>query len=326
MSGRALVTGIAGQDGSYLAERLVADGWEVHGTVREQPGPEPVAGAVLHRCDAADAEGLARLVRELRPDRVFSLAGISSVAASWQDPVGTALVNGVAVVALLTELQRQRERGGDPVLVHAASAEIFGRAPAPQDETTPIAPVNPYGAAKALAVHSVRAWRAGGLRASNAILFNHESPRRPERFVSRKITLAAARIALGRQQTLRLGNLDAARDFGWAPDYADAMLRMGEHPRGGDWVVATGESRTVRELVRAAFRAAGVEDWESRVRIDPALFRPVEAFEQRGDASLARAELGWAPTAAFEQIVARMVAHDLELERAGGATGRDGEG
>lgn len=248
---------------------------------------------------------------------MFHLAGISSVAQSWQDPVLTAEVTGLAVARLLAAVQDAVEAGGRQVRVlQASSAEVFGDAEqVPQDEGTPLRPVSPYGAAKAYAQHLVGVHRGRGLHASCVVLYNHESPRRPPAFVTRKITQGAAEVALGRREELALGNLEARRDWGWAPDYVDAMVRAVRRDEPGDYVVATGETHTVGEFVAAAFRAAGVEDGERRVRVDPRFFRPADAAVQVGDATRARRELGWAPTVAFEEVVARMVEHDLALLR-----------
>lgn len=320
----ALVTGITGQDGGYLTEALLERGVRVHGMVHHHDvQAEEFSRArpevLLHRGDLADAEGLRRLVTEVAPDEVYNLAGISSVAQSWEQPALTGLVSGQAPVVLLEAALELQERRGEPVVfVQASSAEIFGAAEvSPQDESTPVRPVSPYGAAKAYAHHMVAAFRSRGLAASSCILFNHESPRRPEAFVTRKITVAAARIGLTGEGVVRLGNLDARRDWGWAPDYVDAMVRAAQQPGGGDYVVATGETHTVAEFAEAALRRAGVgDDWERHVEVDPAFLRPVDATVQVGDAGKARRELGWSPTVTFDEIVGRMVDHDVALLRA----------
>ncbi|MCJ1685824.1 GDP-mannose 4,6-dehydratase [Rathayibacter sp. VKM Ac-2927] len=315
----AFVTGASGQDGGYLVERLLADGWEVSALVRDEDASLP-ASVRPFQGDLRDAAGLGRVIAEARPDTVFHLAGISSVAQSWQEPVLTAEVTGTAVAALLeAALALQESAGREVRFVQASSSEIFGAATEnPQTESTPIRPVSPYGAAKAFAHHLVGVYRGRGLHASSAILYNHESPRRPESFVTRKITAGVAAIAAGTATELSLGNLDARRDWGWAPDYVDALVRASRAGSAGDYVIATGVAHSVREFVGAAFAAAGIDAWEDRIRIDPRFARPVDAPEMRGDASKARAELGWAPTVAFEEIVARMVEHDLELARAAG--------
>jgi GDPmannose 4,6-dehydratase len=258
------------------------------------------------------------LVAEVRPDAIFNLGGITSVAQSWREPELTAEITGVAVAALLdAALQLQKESGRRVAFVQASSAEIFGAAEdVPQTEATAIRPTNPYGAAKAYAHLLVGVYRGLGLGATSCILYNHESPRRPDSFVTRKITAGVARIAAGLDETLVLGNLDARRDWGWAPDYARALhlAAMGEP---GDYIIASGRDHSVRDFVAAAFAAAGVENWESRIRQDPAFMRPQDAPLQVGDASRARAVLGWEPTVGFEEVVARMVEADAILLRNG---------
>lgn len=313
---RALVTGATGQDGSYLVEQLLGEGVEVHALVREgevAPLPEVV---LQHVGDLTDGPGLEALVGEVEPAEVYNLGGLSSVALSWSEPALTAQVTGVAVGHLLKGALDLQDRTGRAVrFVQASSAEIFGWAAPPQDERTPVAPVTPYGAAKAFAHHLVAVYRRRGLHASSCVLFNHESPRRPETFVTRKITAGVARLVAGQQEQLSLGNLDARRDWGWAPDYVDAMVRAVRHEDAGEYVVATGVAHSVREFVAAAFAAAGVVDWEDLVTLDPRFARPSDAPEQRGDPSRAAAELGWSPTVPFEELVARMVRHDLEQVR-----------
>jgi GDPmannose 4,6-dehydratase len=316
---RALVTGATGQDGSYLIERLLAEGAEVHALVRSHdtvPGESAPPPAVhRHIGDLRDGAGLESLVADVAPTEIYNLGGISSVALSWQEPGLTAQVSGVAVGHLLKAAHELQERTGDGVrFVQASSAEIFGRAVRlPQDESTPVAPVTPYGAAKAYAHHLVGVYRERGLHAVSAILYNHESPRRPEAFVTRKITAGAARIARGLEQELAMGNLDARRDWGWAPDYVHAMVLAARADEGRDYVIATGVSHSVRDFVAAAFAAAGVDDWEQHVTLDPRFARPSDAPEQLGDASRARELLGWAPGLGFDDVVARMVEHDLAL-------------
>ncbi|KQQ10520.1 GDP-mannose 4,6-dehydratase [Rathayibacter sp. Leaf296] len=312
----ALVTGASGQDGGYLVERLLEDGWDVSALVR---GDDSALSSAVRpfEGDLRDATGLGRIVAEAAPDTVFHLAGLSSVALSWQEPVLTAEVTGTAVAALLEASLSLQESSGRPVrFVQASSSEIFGAATEnPQTESTPIRPVSPYGAAKAFAHLLVGVYRGRGLHASSGILYNHESPRRPDAFVTRKITAGVAAIAVGAASELSLGNLDVRRDWGWAPDYVDALVRASRADEAGDYVVATGVSHSVREFVAAAFAAAGIADWEHLVVLDPRFARPVDAPEMRGDASRARSVLGWEPTVAFEEIVARMVAHDLDLAR-----------
>jgi GDPmannose 4,6-dehydratase len=313
------VTGATGQDGSYLVDRLADEAAEIHALVR--PGDDAATALAerhpditLHTGDLADATRLAAVVVAAEPDEIYHLAGISSVAQSWQQPVATGTVTGLATAALLQSAWEFSQRAGRPVaFVQAASGEIFGDpASSPQDESTPIAPVNPYGAAKAYAHHLVGVYRGRGLHACSAILYNHESPRRPDTFVTRKITRTVAAIARGDAQELVLGNLDARRDWGWAPDYVDAMMRAARHERADDYVIATGRAHAVRDFVAAAFAAAGIADWAGQVRTDPALYRPVDATELVGDSGRARRELGWAPTVEFGEIVARMVRADLD--------------
>lgn len=304
---RALITGVTGQDGTYLAELLLASGAEVHGVALNGS----VDGVQLHELDLAEP-GIGQLVRQLKPDAVFNLAAVSSVYRSWQQPELTARVNGLAVAELLAAVQELP----DCRFVQASSAEIFGMPEqSPQDESTPIRPSSPYGAAKAYAHGLVGVYRTAGMHASSCILYNHESPRRPETFVTRKITAAAARISLGQQERLSLGNLAARRDWGWAPDYADALLRASRAETPGDYIIATGVTHSVEDFVRLAFERAGIADWRAVVDLDESLLRAGDAAEQRGDASLAREVLGWEPTLDFEGIVAAMVDADLELAR-----------
>ncbi|MEP6852821.1 MAG: GDP-mannose 4,6-dehydratase [bacterium] len=317
---RAFITGITGQDGGYLAERLEAESWEVHGLVHGgdrnvESMRRRTPSAVLHEGDLGDPAGLIALLEELRPAEIYNLGGISSVAASWQDPVMTARVTGLGPAAILHGAARLHDAGHPVRVLQASSAEIFGSARrSPQDESTPLRPQNPYGAAKAYAHQLCAVYRARGVFAAACVLYNHESPRRPETFVTRKITRAAARIAQGRQQTVSLGNLDARRVWGWAPDYVDAMIRTIRHGSAEEFVVATGEAHSVRELAEAAFLRAGVPDWPSRISVDAGLGRPTDAAEQVGNPAKARAVLGWSPTVRFPEMVARMVEADLAAE------------
>lgn len=324
MSG-ALITGITGQDGSYLAERLVAEGVEVHGMVQDADTTADAFGAehpqvTLHEGDLGVPDRLRELVAAVEPDELYNLGGISSVAFSWQRPVLTAQLSGLAAAVLFDAALTLQERAGRRVAcVQASSSEIFGDAAVvPQDEATPVRPVSPYGAAKAYAHHMAAVYRGRGLHVASCILFNHESPRRPTTFVTRKITREVARIARGEATTLMLGNLEARRDWGWAPDYVDAMVRAVRHERADDFVVATGVSSSVSDFVRIAFARVGIQDWQDHVELDAQFARPVDALELVGDASKARRELAWQPTVPFEEIVHRMVDHDvaaLEAER-----------
>lgn len=320
---RVLITGITGQDGGYLAGQLLGEGVEVHGLVHRTDSTVPeledrLPGLTLHRGDLSEHAGLVQLMEEIAPDEVYNLAGISSVAFSWEQPVLTAELSGVAPAVLFDAAWHLQERTGRRVAcLQASSAEIFGRAATTLlDESTPVRPVNPYGAAKAFAHHMAGVYRARGLHVSSCILFNHESPRRPTAFVTRKITATAARIALDGHGTIRLGNLDARRDWGWAPDYVDAMVRATRHAVADDYVIATGQTHSVLEFAEAALRRAGIGDaWQDHIEVDPALLRPTDAPVQVGDASKARKTLGWAPTVPFEEIVGLMVDHDLDLLR-----------
>lgn len=316
---RALITGLTGQDGSYLAEQLAALGWEVHALVRGRVavGDSSAKSPILHVGDLMDLARIVRVLDEVEPDVVFNLGGISSVATSWHRPVDTGLISGIAVVALLEAAAKLQTRTGRAVrFVQASSSEIFGDASqVPQTESTPIAPVSPYGMAKAYGHQAVSIYRSKGLHASACILYNHESPRRPDSFVTRKITAGAAQIAAGKLDRLMLGNLDLKRDWGWAPDYVDALVRAADASAPGDYVIATGQSHSIREFAAAAFSAVGIEDWENRIGIDQRFVRPADPHDMLGDASKARDVLGWAPTVDFEEIVARMAAHDVELLR-----------
>lgn len=311
---RALITGAAGQDGWYLSELLIAEGYEVVGmehrasTAPPPPGVRPVTGDLL------DAESVREVLERERPDEIYNLAGLSSVAQSWAEPERAVEVNGVGVVRLLEAVRRAVPQAR---VVQAGSAEIFGDAPAPQDERTPLDPVTPYGAGKALAHHAVRLYRAAGLRAANAVLYNHESPRRPPQFVTRKITAAVARIARGSGETLELGDLQARRDWGHARDYC-AALRLIARAEPSDFVIATGVSRPVADFAAAAFTHVGIDDWRSHVRSDAALVRPADPAELRGDPSRARDILGWVPRTSFEELVGEMVDADLAALRTSG--------
>ncbi|QYH35623.1 GDP-mannose 4,6-dehydratase [Salinibacterium sp. M195] len=311
---RALITGVTGQDGSYLAELLLARGYEVHGVTRDA-GEDVTHGVVAHELDLATDSAIAKLIADIEPHEIYNLAALSSVYQSWQNPALTARLNGAVVAEMLAAVKVISDRGDvDIRFIQASSAEIFG-APteSPQNEQTAVCPTSPYGAAKAYAHGLVGAYRTAGVAASSVILYNHESPRRPETFVTRKITAAAARISLGLQETLELGNLGAQRDWGWAPDYADALARAAQNTNADDFVIATGISHSVRDFVATAFTRAGVSDWQDRVTVSDTLLRTGDAALQLGDASKAREILGWTPTVKFDEIVSAMVDHDLAL-------------
>ncbi|MDR7422315.1 MAG: GDP-mannose 4,6-dehydratase [Armatimonadota bacterium] len=342
---RALVTGITGQDGSYLAEFLLDRGYEVHGVIRRastfntdriehlyRDPHEPDARLRLHYGDLTDSSGLRVLLERVQPDEVYNLGAQSHVRVSFDQPEYTADVVALGALRLLEALRDYQARTGREVRFYqAGSSEMFGNAAPPQSEATPFRPRSPYGVAKVYAhLQTVNYREAYGLFAANGILFNHESERRHETFVTRKITRAATRIALGLQTTLYLGNLDACRDWGHAQDYVEAMWLILQHPQPDDFVIATGESRSVREFLDAAFGLLGL-DWRGHVVVDPRYFRPAEIDRLEGDASRARAILGWRPRVTFDELVRRMVAHDMELARAertlrdgGHAVGRRG--
>ncbi len=340
---RALVTGITGQDGSYLAEALLSKGYEVHGVMRRSSSfntqrldhiyQDPHARdrrLFLHYGDLHDASSLNRILRVVEPQEIYNLGAQSHVKVSFDTPEYTGDVTGLGAIRLLEAIRELQQR---PRIYQASSSEMFGKVrEVPQTETTPFYPRSPYGAAKVFAFWSTVNYReAYGLFAVNGILFNHESPRRGETFVSRKITRAVGRISTGLQDRLYLGNLDARRDWGFAGDYVDAMWRMLQQEEPDDYVVATGESHSVREFCELAFRAAGLElAWQGEglaergieektgrvlVEIDPRYLRPTEVDELRGDASRARQKLGWSPGVSFQRLVSMMVDADLALAR-----------
>ncbi|MHC6229959.1 GDP-mannose 4,6-dehydratase [Arthrobacter sp. MMS24-T111] len=315
----AFVTGVGGQDGSYLAEQLLDLGWSVHALTRTDKTDvaQLSAGIIPHPGDLTDHESLQHALEDASPDVVFNLAGSSSVARSWDSPAETVAVNSTAVAVLLEATWRLREATGNDIrFVQASSAEIFGNAAvAPQHENCSIQPVSPYGASKALAHNLVQIYRNRGMFASTAILYNHESPRRPVAFVTRKITSQVAKIFLGQADSLLLGNLDARRDWGWAPDYVDAMYRIAAHSDAQDFVIATGQSHTVADFVASAFAAVGINNWQQYVEIDQRFVRPADATELRGDSRKAQRLLGWKPTMDFEEMVAHMVMNDIDLEK-----------
>jgi GDPmannose 4,6-dehydratase len=312
---RAVVVGIGGQDGSYLAEQLVAEGGDVVGVTR--PGSEEPSSlaavrdrVTLVRCDVTHQDEVERLLAEHAPDELYQLAGRSFVPASWDDPVETTRFGVLGTVALL---EAARSASTPPRVVMASSAEVFGDPDEePQNERTALAPITPYGAAKAYALLVGRAYRRRyGLAVSSAILYNHESPRRPATFVTRKITRGAAAISLGLERELVLGSLDTSRDWGWAPDYVRALRAMGAAAEPDDYVVATGEAHTVAELVERAFARVGL-DWRDHVRTDATLVRgAADARRLVGDASRIRERLGWRAEVGFEELVDRMVDADL---------------
>ena len=317
----ALITGITGQDGSYLAEFLLDKGYQVHGIIRrastfntdridhiyEDPHTDD-ARLTLHYGDLTDGSQLARLIRTIEPDEIYNLAAQSHVAVSFQQPEYTGNVDGLGAIRLLEAV---RDSGIATRMYQAGTSEMFGGAPAPQSEDTPFEPRSPYAAAKVYAYWMVRNYReAYDMYAVTGILFNHESPRRGGTFVTRKITQALARIVAGTQDRLYLGNLDSVRDWGHARDYVRAMWLMLQADEPNDFVIGTGEAHTVREFLAAAFGIVGL-DWEPFVEIDPSYYRPTEVDFLQADPSLARTELGWAPEVTFDELVMDMVVSDL---------------
>ena len=323
---RAFITGITGQDGSYLTELLLAKGYEVHGIIRRsstfttgridhlyRDPRQQSTNLFLHYGDLSDGSSLATLLAEIKPAEVYNLGAQSHVKVSFQNPIYTANVDGLGTLRLLEAVRSLNH----PVRFYqASSSEMYGKVvETPQTELTPFHPRSPYGCAKVYAYYQTINYReAYDLFACNGVLFNHESPRRGETFVTRKITRAATRIKMGLQQQLFLGNLDAKRDWGFAGDYVEAMWLMlqAEHPN--DYVIATGKTHSVREFVEHAFHKLGL-DPDHHVQVDPAYFRPAEVDVLQGDSAAARAALGWEPKVSFKQLVNMMVDADLELAR-----------
>ncbi len=318
----ALITGITGQDGSYLAELLLSKGYEVHGLMRRSssfstgriehlyrdPHEEGVR-LFLHYSDLTDSSSLVTSLNRIRPDEVYNLGAQSHVAVSFEMPEFTADTAGMGTLRLLEAI---RHADWPVRFYQAGSSEMFGKAQeTPQRETTPFYPRSPYGVSKVFAHWMTVQYReAHGLFACNGILFNHESPRRGGTFVTRKVTRAVAAILAGKQDKVYLGNLDAKRDWGYAPEFVEAMWRMLQQDAPDDYVIATGEMHTVRELVETAFGLVGL-DWEPRVGTDPRYFRPTEVDELCGDASEAAAQLGWRPQVRFRELIRIMLSHDL---------------
>jgi len=329
MARRALITGVTGQTGSYLTEFLLGKGYEVHGLIRRaslfntdridhlyhdphSAGPK----LTLHYGDLTDGTGLRRVLETVDPDEIYNLGAQSHVKVSFDIPEYTADVVAVGTLRLIEAVRDHILHGGRPARYYqAGSSEMFGAAPPPQNERTPFYPRSPYGVSKA-AAHwfAVNYREAYDLFICNGILFNHESPRRGETFVTRKVTRAVGRITQGLQDKLYLGNLEATRDWGFTGDYVEAMWLMLQQPKPNDYVVATGKAHSVRELVEIAFAAAGL-DWRRYVTIDRRYFRPTEVDALRGDPAKARQVLGWEPRVGFAELVKMMVEHDIELAR-----------
>ena len=326
-SKRALITGITGQDGSYLVELLLAKGYDVYGMVRRSSSVtktrleslyhDPTLSNtkfLLEYGDLADGLSMRRLLSRVQPDEIYNLAAQSHVRISFDQAEYTADVNGTGVLRLLEAMRDYVETSGKMVRFYqASSSEMFGASPPPQNETTPFHPRSPYGVAKVAAFgYTVNYREAYGLHCSNGILFNHESERRGENFVTRKITRAAGRIKVGLQNKLVLGNLDAKRDWGHARDYVEAMWRMLQQDHPDDYVIATGEAHSIREFLDAAFGLLDL-DWHAYVSTDAYYYRAAEVDYLMGDASKARQKLGWTPKTSFQDLVRLMIENDLDL-------------
>ena len=319
---RALITGITGQDGSYLAELLLSKDYEIHGIIRRastfntsridhlyRDPHDADARLFLHYGDMSNSEQLTNLIFDIQPDEVYHLSAQSHVMVSFDMPQYTGDVTGLGTTRILNAIRRT---GIKTRFYQASSSEMFGNAPAPQNERTPFEPRSPYAAAKVYAHWMVVTFREGyDLFACNGILFNHESPRRGETFLTRKVTQAIARIVAGQQSKLYLGNLEAKRDWGYAPEYAEAMWLMLQQETPEDYVIGTGEAHSVNEFVESAFAYVGL-DWKEYVEVDPRYLRPTEVDALRADASKARKMLGWEPRVSFNELVQIMVDADLQ--------------
>jgi GDPmannose 4,6-dehydratase len=325
---KAIITGITGQDGSYLAELLLSKGYEVHGLIRRastfntgridhiyQDPHVPNPNLYLHYSDLTDGSRMVTLLNEIQPDEVYNLGAQSHVRVSFHEPEYTGDVTGLGTIRLLEAI---RAIGLDTRFYQASSSEMFGATPPPQNEETPFYPRSPYGAAKLYSYWITRNYReAYGIFASNGILFNHESPRRGDTFVTRKITRAVARIAAGEQKELFMGNLESVRDWGYAPEYVEAMWRMLQHDTPDDFVVATNTAYTVRDFLELSFGYVGL-DWEKYVKFDERYLRPTEVDSLIGDASKAQNELGWEPTILTPRLAQIMVEADVTALELGG--------
>ena len=322
---RALITGVTGQDGQHLAQLLHDKGYEVYGVVKGQNNPKlemmrdefPFVEIVPG--DLADLPSLVKALEVARPDEVYNLAAISFVALSWNQAELTSNLTGTGVLRMLEAVRMVGGAENNTIRFYqASSSEMFGKVrEIPQSERTAFHPRSPYGCAKVFGHHITVNYRESyGLYACSGILFNHEGPRRGVEFVTRKVTNAAARIRLGLQDELVMGNLDAKRDWRYAGDYVKAMWLMLQQPEPDDYVIATGETHTIEELVQLAFAEVGIDDWKKHVRQDPKFFRPAEVDLLIGDASKAREKLGWEPEVTFPELVKMMVAHDLKREAA----------
>jgi GDPmannose 4,6-dehydratase len=321
---RALITGITGQDGLYLAELLLSKGYEVFGLIRGQNNPKfelvqrTVPGVQLLTGDLTDVSSLVRVLAIAQPDEVYNLGAISFVAYSWENASMTSDVTGKGVLNIL---EATRLYAGEDLsrvrFYQASSSEMFGKVQqVPQREETLLWPRSPYGVAKVFGHYMTINYRESyGMHASSGVLFNHESPRRGPEFVTRKVSQAVARIKLGLQDEIVLGNLDAKRDWGFAGDYVEAMWLMLQQPEADDYVISTGETHSIEELLVVAFEAAGLDDWRRYVRQDPKFMRPAEVDLLIGDSSKAHSALGWKPKVSFKELIAMMVENDLMEQR-----------
>ena len=325
---KALITGVTGQDGSYLVELLLGEGYEVHGIIRrastfntsriEHVYQDPhVEGTrfFLHYGDLADANTIRKLIYKIRPDEIYNFGAQSHVRVSFDIPEYTANITGLGALRILEAIKDyEGETGAKVKFYQASSSELFGDAPAPQNELTPFEPRSPYGVAKLFAFHTTKNYReAYGIFAVNGILFNHESPRRGETFVTRKITKGIADIVAGRADKIYLGNLDAKRDWGYAPEFVEAMWRMLQHEAPEDFVIGTGEAHTVREFCELGFHHAGIGDWQKYVAIVHRYFRPTEVDYLLADPRKAREKLGWYARTKFADLVKIMVDADMKI-------------
>ena len=324
---KALITGVTGQDGSYLAEFLLEKGYEVHGIIRRastfntgrlediyKDPHDKGSHFHLHFGDLADANTIRKLLYEIEPDEIYNLGAQSHVRVSFDIPEYTANITGLGVLRILEAVRDYEIHTGKKIkLYQASSSEMFGLAPAPQNEEIKFHPRSPYGVAKVFAFNTAVNYRESyGIFVSNGILFNHESERRGETFVTRKITRGIARITAGLDKKIYLGNLDARRDWGYAPEYVEAMYLMLQQPLPDDFVIGTGESHTVREFVEMAFQAVGINNWNDYVEIDPHYYRPVEVDDLRADPRKAKEILGWEAKTKLHELVNIMMKHDLK--------------
>ncbi|MDI6820683.1 MAG: GDP-mannose 4,6-dehydratase [Patescibacteria group bacterium] len=326
---KALITGITGQDGSYLAELLLSKGYEVHGIIRRtstfntsridhifQNVHDNDRRVFLHYGDLADANTIRKLIYQIQPDEIYHLGAQSHVRVSFDIPEYTANITGLGTLRVLEAIKDFQDHTGKKIKFYqASSSEMFGATPPPQNENSPFLPRSPYGASKAFAYYTTRNYRdAYGIFAVNGILFNHESPRRGETFVTRKITRGIARILKGLDKKIYLGNLDARRDWGYAPEYCEAMYLMLQQPKPEDFVIGTGKSHSVRDFVEAAFKLVGINNWKDYIGIDSKYYRPTEVEHLIADTSKAKQKLGWEAKTKFEDLVKLMMKHDLEKQ------------